>query len=446
MKRVLRSSGMIILAVVVTLGALNLNSIANALVPGSNEIASLRSTGGQINGSSSTGLISPDGQVVVFKTYGLNATPTGGEGIYARNLSSGVVARVNVSTAGVAANEDVYTRIHKISSTGRYIAFSSAATNLIDGEFTAGSPQYPQVYLRDMLTSTTTLISRAIGGGVSNASYNEIEGISSDGRFILYTTIATNFHQDVTVSGHHLYMIDRSDDSVTVLDRRTNGEISNGLYSGASMSCDGSLIAFDGPQNLIVGDSHSNHAEVYLLDRRGGQNKLTNLTKFASHAVMGPNISCNGDFLSFKSSGTNLDPAYSVSYNYYPRPYIYDRVNQTFHLAGVTSLGVPSGAALCGAPSMAEPCLQLSDTGVGVFSANDATLTGHSGAQVYLRNIRNNTTELLSKNGSTVGNGSSSYSSISADGRKVLFTSGSTNLTASDNNGTFDMFIGQTGL
>jgi hypothetical protein len=448
MRKHIKQISAVLIAVLVTVGLLNLDNIALAVVPGINQRVSVTSTGAQSSSGGSSPLLSANGKIAVFRG-GSTILPSGGGGIFSRNLATGNITRINVSTSGVVANDTTYTWPERVSATGRYVIFRSVATNLIDGTTTPSSPNNQHLYLRDTVASTTTLITQTPTGTVANGSAGLAFGVSSDGRFVAFVSTATNLHPDATDGSAHLYMLDRINDSLSVLDRKTDGTVqpSNPSWGPVgSMSCDGSLIVFHSPNNLIVGQP-SNHVNVYLLDRRGGQDKLTNLTNAADQAVTAPTISCNGDFIGLRSRATNLDPSVAVTfvYNTY-RPYVYDRVNGIFHLAAVTTSNTSTTTATCGTFVDGGPCVEVSDTGLGVFSTDDSALTGASGNQAYLRDIYAGTTELVSKNSSGVaGNSGSYYPIISADGTITAYSSIASNLITGDTNNANDMFTSLTG-
>jgi len=429
----IKQISLLTIALVVAAGSINLSSSVFATVPGTNQLVSVRSTGGNPNNSSNRNHISANGKVVVFDSLATNILPTGGKGIFTRNLASGTIERINVSTSGVVDDGGVNTISGSISATGRYVVMSSYASNLIDGSTTPTT--YPQLYVRDTAAATTVLASQTSSGVLSNGSDTSVQGISSDGRFMLFLSNATNLHVDATDGLKHVYMLDRNDSSLTVLDRKTDGSIGASFVSTyASMSCDGSIIAFDYGSNLIVGDTNSNHTDVYLLDRRGSTDKLSNLTKFANTSVRTPSVSCNGDFIGVTSRAVNLDTSHTVTSGYI-RPYIYDRVNDTYNLAAVTPAGVGINSAICGTIDGGQLCIRPSDIGVGVFVTDNSSLTGTSGKQVYIRDIYAGTTELVSRdsggtpsNGSYGGSSNGNFHGISADGTIVSYSSDATNL------------------
>lgn len=451
MRKKLGRVGIAIMAVLTVCGFLNSNNFAMATVPGMNQRVSLKSTGAQSAYSAGDGFLSADGKMVAFKSSDPNILPTGGPGIYIRNLATGSIARLNVSTAGVVADDTVYTTVEQVSATGRYVIFRSAATNLIDGVTMPGSIQ---LYLRDTVASTTTLISQTPTGALANNQSQSL-GVSSDGRFVAFASNATNLNVDATDGASHLYMLDRSDNSLSVLDRRPDGSVPSGNMTWApigAMSCDGSLIAFQyagsGSGNGLIPGDTSSQVNVYLLDRRGASDKITNLTGNANSAAYAPSISCNGDFIGFKTRATNLDPSISMTFgiNTY-RPFIYDRVNNSYHLATITTSNTALDYSdVCGAPAATNSCVRISDTGVGIFVVNSSVLAGVSGRQVYLRDVYSGTTELLSQtSGGTPANGDSGSATISADGSMAAYSSLGSNLVSGDTNDTSDVFTSLTG-
>jgi Tol biopolymer transport system component len=266
---------------------------------------------------------------------------------------------------------------------------------------------------------------------------------------------SSNLHPDSTDGIPHLYMSDKSDNSLSILDRKPDGTVGSTNASWApqaAMSCDGSLIAFQYPGSaggLVAGDT-SSQVNVYLLDRRGNTDKISNLTATANSAAMGPSISCNGDFIGFKSRATNLDPSVSMTFgsNTY-RPFIYDRVNGVYHLAAITTSNTAIDySQICGASADTSPCVQISDTGVGVFAVDYPDLTGVSGKQIYLRDIYSGTTELISKNSSGVASNTAGYNgkpTISSDSKIVVYGSDASNLVTGDSNNAYDVFTSLTG-
>src|SRR5688572_31897992 len=88
------------------------------------------SSGGYLSARNNT--ISGDGRYVVFTSESSDLAPgdtNDFRDVFVRDLGAGTTVRVNVSATGEEANS-LYTDEPVISEDGRFVAFSSAATNL----------------------------------------------------------------------------------------------------------------------------------------------------------------------------------------------------------------------------------------------------------------------------------------------------------------------------
>src|SRR4029077_15943120 len=90
-----------------------------------------------------------------------------------------------------------------ISSDGQFIAFTSTATNLVSGV------NGQQIFLRDNIAGTTTLISKDNNSvPLPGNAASDHPWVSSDGRFIAFTSLATNLA--VVVGGNQqIFLYDR---------------------------------------------------------------------------------------------------------------------------------------------------------------------------------------------------------------------------------------------
>ena len=132
-------------------------------------------------------MISPDGTRVAFTSRATNLV-AGVSGdvrrVYVRNRPGSTTVMASVGLAGVHANNP--SQFPTISSDGRYVAFTSNATNLVTGSVTG-----EHVYVRDLTGNATALVDRSAGGVVGN-NRGYAATISSDGRFVVFSSDATN--------------------------------------------------------------------------------------------------------------------------------------------------------------------------------------------------------------------------------------------------------------
>jgi len=170
---------------------------------GTTELASVSSTGIQSNGVSWYASISGDGRYVVFQSNSTNLVPSdtnGFEDIFERDRLTGTTVLVDVSTSGLQANSSAAAA--SVSLDGRYVSFTSSASNLAPGDvgFTG------DVFVRDTLLGTTEFAtlrtdgSHTTGGGGS---------ISPDGRYVVFASDATDIVPGDTNGHTDIFLRDR---------------------------------------------------------------------------------------------------------------------------------------------------------------------------------------------------------------------------------------------
>jgi MYXO-CTERM domain-containing protein len=157
---------------------------------GTIELVSVSSAGVQGNGDSILPAISEDGRFVAFKSVANNLVPSDNNGVvdvFVRDRVAGTTERVSVDRFGGDANDASFPP--SISYDGRFVAFGSAATNLVLGDYN----QEPSVFVRDRATGTTLLVDVNDQGEQADAGTPDIPpGISGDGKQIGFVSLASN--------------------------------------------------------------------------------------------------------------------------------------------------------------------------------------------------------------------------------------------------------------
>ena len=102
----------------------------------------------------------------------------GFDDLFVRDRKTGETERVNVSSCGAQANGENF-QAASISADGRYVAFGTAANNLV-----AGAGEF-QVYIRDRWLGTTEVLDP--GPGVAFAVH---PALSATGRFVAFGGIS----------------------------------------------------------------------------------------------------------------------------------------------------------------------------------------------------------------------------------------------------------------
>ncbi|HEX7135250.1 MAG TPA: DUF4214 domain-containing protein [Iamia sp.] len=209
-----------------------------------------------------------------------------------------------------------------------------------------------------------------------------------------------------------------------------------------ALSDDGRFVAFSSDGAFAPGDT-GGHSDAYLRDRLGGITTRVSLTD-ADAQIGGPSAVCalsrDGRYVAFVGRGTGLPVPGSA------QVYVRDRYARTTTLVSVSSDELPSAVAAGNSGISDEEACAISDDGRYVaFESEDGDLApsaSHDG-DVYRRDVQTGTTQLV--NAAMVSgaepNGGSWDVDMSADGQTVAFSSEANNLVASDTNGKADVFV-----
>ena len=137
--------------------------------------------------------LSTDGRYVVFASAGTNLLAgdlNGHADVFVKDRASGAVERVSVSTAGAEA--DGRSHNPSISGDGRYVAFSSDATNLVPDDTNGVT----DVFVRDRVAGTTTRIVSTSGTEGDENSFSP--ALSLDGRIVAFDSKASSLDSTAT--------------------------------------------------------------------------------------------------------------------------------------------------------------------------------------------------------------------------------------------------------
>jgi hypothetical protein len=348
---------------------------------------------------------------------------------------AGQTTRVSVSSAGVTADMSASSGV--LSANGRYVVFSSSATNLLTGLFTSGM----HVYRHDRATRTTVMVSRATTGNPGN-DVSRDPSVSADGRYVVFSSFATDLVDGDTNGLGDVFMRDM-DAGVTMLVSSAgvaaNGTSSlSGLSGARAISDDGRYVVFTSFATNLAPGVTNGAQQVYVRDMTSStvvRASVNNDVPAASgsHASLTPSISGDGHAVAFSSASTNFSTLSTAGTR--QQVFVRDMV------AGATTLESPGTAAVLRNATVPV----LSFDGRYLAFVADAPLDprdlDNGVPDVYLRDREAGTTVLASRSLNAVG-GDSLRPSISSDGRWVGFDSRDETLAGNDGNGTLlDVFL-----
>jgi Tol biopolymer transport system component len=409
---------------------------------GSNILVSVASDGSWGNNASTDPVMTPDGRFVAFISAASNLVvgdTNGASDIFVRDLLNGTTTLVSVGATNATASFSPPV----ITPDGRYVAFSSTAKGLVAGVPTAS---LGGVYVRDLASNTTTWASSNAAAEVASVlhlnnapSYHP--AISDDGSFISFKTGWTNGATATGSTGTAATMVFQSNlTNATLTSISSNGFatwVQNDDVCGPEMSPDGRFVVFVA--------TNSGGVSVQLWDAQAGTNLLVSAATDGSYPTDSvsdtPAVSPDGHYIVFLSNATNL-----VTNIISSGVHIYRRDVQ----AGVTAL-VDADTNGIGSinPVLTQPTMSADGRFVTFASADDGLVGGFKNGPLdaFVADVNNSTTELISARSPGLipqtGNGWSflGLSALSDDGRKIVFSSAADDVVPNDANGSLDVFL-----
>jgi hypothetical protein len=352
------------------------------LATGVTERVSVSSSGVQANGSSQWAVISADGRCVAFSSYASNlvASDTNGcNDVFVHDRSTGITERVSVSSSGSESGFTIDTW-PSLSADGRFVSFSSLASNLVDGD----TNQSWDVFVHDRATGITERVSVDSSGAEGNRESSIFSTISADGRFVAFSSAASNLVADDTNGSPDCFVHDRATGITERVSVDSSGAQTRGGSDIARISADGSVVGFISTADDLVANDDNSMQDVFVRDRARGVTEIVSVDSSGGSAnrdSYAPWVSADGRFVLFESSSSDLVDGDD---NGATDAFLHDRAS----------------------------------------GSTERVSVGPSGAEAA---------------------GISYASGISANGRTVAFFSGAGNLVADDANHVFDVFVNELG-
>lgn len=407
--------------------------------------------------------VSGSGRYIPFTSRAreLFGNTAGGQQLFLRDLQTDTTLVVSHQAGNVlAVGNGSQNGSSSVSADGRYVAFTSNATNLVAGTpsitslytgncGTLGQPVV-RVYVWDRVTTAITPLTPS-----ANAHSCEKTATSSDGRYVLFNSLATNLGAAVQAEVQNLYLWDRLNPLSLQLISRGDTGAANGNSENPNITADGRYVVFDScAANLpVVGGYTQNGpadgrcprglaaSQVFIYDRINGVFDILSRRRDGADGsgYSGrPRITPDGRLVVFESSAPNLDAERPDSNNALD-VFLWER--KTGEVTRVSVLA--DGREFQGDTTNIE----ISDD--GQFIAFDSTAglapSDTNGVDdIYIKNLWLNTLSLVSiSRGGSASNGISRFPQLSAEGGIIAFTSLAGNLVSGDGNDRQDGFVVQ---
>jgi Tol biopolymer transport system component len=279
------------------------------------ELKLVSKPGGEAGGVAIGDVTAAGDRVVFASVPSLHPDTEGIMGLYERVLATDAVTHLSAPLGhaggalfGPQRTGEMDAGSQAMSADGRIVVFES------DAQYLPGAvPLREQVYARDVLTGETMLVSRGAGAGGAPANLSAFDAaVSPDGSKVAFTTAAANLGGDASDIAK-VYVRDLSDGSLVLASRAANGDPLNGTSLGPVLSHDGRFVAFTtGATNAGNGDADA-LTDVHRRDLVTGELTLISRVDGAAGAKatggdgsFQPAIDGSGNRVAFTSSATNL--------------------------------------------------------------------------------------------------------------------------------------------
>jgi Tol biopolymer transport system component len=298
-------------------------------------MVSVDSDGRQCNSDSRTTEISADGGWVVFVSAASNLVAgdhNAQADVFLHEVRTGATTRISVSSSGEEGALESVSPV--VSRYGRRVAFQSDAANLVPGD-TNG---FADIFVRDVLAGTTTRVSLGTHDGQAELPCVE-PSISDDGRFVAFLSYSENLGCGESLGIQDVFVRDLPSDTLACVSLGLHGLPADNSSWGPSLSSDGRYVVFySQATNLVPGDLNGAH-DVFVHDRQTGRTELVSVSTSGQQGQgpsQGCRISSDGRFVAFMSFASNFDP---FDDNTDSDVFVHDRVTGVTELVSRNSLG-----------------------------------------------------------------------------------------------------------
>ena len=394
-------------------------------------------TGEANSQSASDPSISADGNIVVFESSSTNLSSLDNDtqfDIFAFDISTGTTTLVSINEAGDDSG-DSSSQNPAISADGSTIVFQSSASDLVPDDALQNLGSDIFAFRFDDATTasgTTTLVSPRVPGSNANFGSSVDPVVNDDGTVVAFESTANNLVEDSGPSFRNVFVRDLVLETTSLRSER----LENGNSEDVAISGDGSTVAFEsGAPDLVTGDFNGDRdifvrstftdEPTELASRVAPTNATATPDRSSQFAPQNQSVSANGRFIVFESTANNIVPGDD---NSTLDVFRYDLLNDVVELVSINRDGSGTGN------NASENPVISADGSIVAFESSATDLTDDSTSplrDVFVRNFDTGETSLVSinfdGNGSGIG-GSSSEPVISADGNVIAFTSSANNL------------------
>ncbi|MEL7228481.1 MAG: hypothetical protein AAGK38_01040 [Pseudomonadota bacterium] len=324
-----------------------------------------------------------------------------------------------------------------ISADGRLIVFESQASDYVAGD-TNG---LRDIFLHDTETGTTTIISKA-ADGTSNSAGGRHPEISADGQFIVFESSSNNLVDNDTNIKRDIFLHNRITGETTLVSKATDGTQGNGGSFSATISADGKFIAYSSDATNLVANDTNGSRDVFLYDVENGTTTLVGVDSNGNQASEsdGASLSADGSLVSFLSFDSSLIPGES---GFTGNVFVHNTNTGETNRASQSEAGTGTNSSSKQATLSNDGQFIVFESKAVTFLSDDPNEWATDAfTDVFRKDL--STGEIiqvsLQADGSHPG-GTSELADISGDGRYVVYNDAAGDVIPGDNNRTSDVLV-----
>jgi Tol biopolymer transport system component len=401
------------------------------------ERVSIDSNGVEALGDSSDPSVSGDGRYVAFSSEAENLVDgdvNGFNDVFVHDWAEdeGVTTLVSVASDGTQANGASNSPF--ISEDGRFVVFCSDASNLVAGD-TNG---FADIFVHDLTDGSTERVS--VNGGVEGNNTSSSPSISADGQYVVFASTADNLVSGDTNEAEDIFLYNRQNGQLVLVSAALGStQPANDLSENPIISADGRFVAFDSRASDLVSDDINGRGDIFVRDLTSGTTERVSVSSTGEEAnnySFDPTINDDGRYIAFRSYANNL---VSDDTNYQADIFLHDRTDGSTVRVNLSSTGEEA---------LGGPSLEASLNGDGrfvafhSFASNLVPDDDNDDSDVFVRDLEDNglTVRVSVDSDGVQADGPSYRPAISFDGQVVVFWSEASNLVDNDINGDADAF------
>ncbi len=347
---------------------------------------------------------------------------------------------LRLSAGPTKAGADGPSRTPRISADGKWVTYTTYATNLLPGK----DMPFGDIVLHDVSTGQAQLVSRGLDGEQGTGT-SSAPDVSDDGRFVVYQSWADNLVSQDANGLCDIFLFDRTSGETTLVSQGAG--LQGGSSTHPSISGDGRFISFASDRSDLVADDANGTGDVFVFDRQTGVIERINVGPGGVEANASgglfpqSSLSRNGRYVAFLSLADNLvadNPVSDASHAIVEQVFLRDRVLGTTEQVSLSFTGEAAD----------DRCFSPTISGDGRFVGFQSLARNlnpkdcDTVADAYLLDRQAHTLRLLSAPQVSGGErGDSNLVALSPDGDMVAFSSRASDLAQDDENEVDDVFL-----